>query len=259
MASPDQPATRVLAEIEIRGPEAAWVLLAHLYGVLVPIVLVLVTNHHWAYLVETVHNPLLFYIAAVLMVAGSAFEVAQNAIDKWYLTPETGSANGVGFCDMLAFWFFTAGQALVAVGLGGDAWWVVAIAAAAVIVFPISYLTQTAHFAASGVVGLLVAVLGYLAFGDPVIFLPLFLVFATMAFFTALLQTGAQVLHGFTTIAASSGIWFFAWAVHNGDAGAPNSWLFTLTILAIGAAAVVVMRSLMMKLPASERVVSPSV
>lgn len=259
MTQPEHPARRVLSEIEIRGPEAVWVLLAHLYGVLVPIVLVVVTNHHWTYLVETVHDPFLFYIAAVLMVAGSTFEVAQNAIDKWYLTPETGSANGVGFCDMFAFWFFTAGQALVAAGLGGDAWWVIAIAAAVVIAFPVAYLTQTAHFAPSGIVGLLVAVLGYMAFGDPVIFLPLFLVFATMAFFTALLETGAQVLHGFTTVAASSGLWFFAWAVHNGDAGTPNSWLFTALILAIGAVAVAVSRSLMLKLPASERVVSSSV
>ncbi|MBT8440839.1 MAG: hypothetical protein KJO76_00525 [Gammaproteobacteria bacterium] len=259
MASPDKPAAKVLAEIEIRGLEAVWVLLAHLYAILVPIVLVLVTNHHWDYLVATIHAPVLFYVAALLMVAGSTFEIAQNAIDNWYLTPETASANGVGFCDMFAFWFFTAGQALIAVGLAGDAWWVVATVVVALIWFPISYLTQTGHFGASGVVGILVAILGYQAFGDPVVILPFFLAFATMAFFTALLETGAQVLHGFTTIAASSGIWFFAWAMHNGDAGTPNSWLFAATILVIGAAAVATARQLMMRLPASERVVTSSV
>ncbi|MFW2404831.1 MAG: hypothetical protein ACN4GT_08690 [Gammaproteobacteria bacterium] len=255
MTQTDHPARRVLSEIEIRGPEAVWVLLAHLYALLVPIVLVLVTHHHWDYLVATTHNPFLFYIAAVLMTAGSSFEVAQNAIDKWYLTPETGSANGVGFCDMLAFWLFLVGQAFVAVGLAGDAWWVVAIAAVAVVSFPVSYLLQVQQFTATGVVGILVAVLGYRAFGDPVIFLPIFLGFATMVFFTALLETGAQVLHGLTTVAASSGIWFFRWAVENGDAGTPNSWLFAIGILVVGAGIIAAIRPLMLKLPRSERVV----
>ena len=256
MSQADHPARTVLSEIQIRGPEAVWVLLAHLYALLVPIVLVLVTHHHWDYLAATTHDPFLFYIAAVLMTIGSTFEVAQNAIDKWYLTPETGSANGVGFCDMLAFWFFLAGQALIALGLAGDAWWVIAIATLAVVSFPASYLMQVQPFAASGVVGILVAVLGYRAFGDPVIFLPIFLGFVTVVFFNALLETGAQVLHGLTTVAASSGIWFFRWAVENGDAGAPNSWWFAGAILVVGAGLVVAIRPRMLKLPPSERVVS---
>jgi len=75
-----------------------------------------------------------------------------------------------------------------------------------------------------------------------------------MVFFSALLKTGAQVLHGFTTIAASSGIWFFLWAVENGDAGTPNSWLLAITILVVGAGVIAAAWPLMLKLPRSERV-----
>ena len=250
-----RPIDQVLASIEIRAGEAVWVLGAHLYAILTPLVLVLVTNHHWDYLQATTHNPSLFYAAAVLLAAGSTFEVAQNAIDRWYLTPDVASANGVGFCDMLAFWFVCIGQALFAVGLAGDAWWVLALAGLTVVAYPICYLTQTSHFIPPSLIGLLVAILGYQAFGDPVIFLSMFLGFATMYFFFVLLKTGAQVMHGFTTIAASSGAWFFMWAVENGEAGTPVSWLFVAVVLAVSAALMAVAWPLLTKLPTSPRIV----
>lgn len=249
------PLRQVLSAIHISAPEATWVLGAHFYALLTPLVLVTVTRHHWEYLVATVHAPSLFYVAAALSTAGSAFEVAQNAIDKWYLTPDTASASGVGFCDMLAFWFVTMGQSLAVLALAGESGWVMAAAAIAVIGYPVAYLTQVGHFTVPSLMGLLLAVLGYRAFGDPVIFLSVFLGFATLVFFGALLKTGAQVLHGFTTIVASSGIWFFAWAVHDGAAGRSNSWWLVGGIVVLGAAVVAAAWPLMTRLPASVRVI----
>ena len=250
------PARQVLASIEIRGPEAVWVLGAHLYAILVPLVLVLVTSHHWDYLQATVHDPFLFYIAAVLMAVGSSFEVAQNSIDRWYLTPEVASANGVGFCDMMAFWFVGAGQAFFAVGIGGDAGWVVALSVLSVVVYPFCYLTQTAHFLPQTLIGILIAVLGFMKLGDPSILLSILLGFSTMFFFFALLETGAQVLHGLTTVSASSGIWFFRWAVENGEAGTPESWTLVITVTVLVFAAMAALRPLLNRLPASRRVVA---
>lgn len=252
------PLKQVLSSVDIRGGVAAWVLGAHLYAVLVPLVLVLVTSHHWDYLLTTVHNPSLFYVAAVLMGAGSAFEVAQNAIDRWYLTPDVASANGVGFCDLLAFWFVCMGQAVFAVGLGGDAWWVLALAALTVLAYPVCYLTQTGHFVPPSLIGILVAVLGYQAFGDPAILLSIFLGFATIYFFMALLRTGAQVLHGFTTISASSGLWFFRWSVENGEAGTPISWSFFVGVLVVSALVLAAAWPLLTKLPTSPRRLQPA-
>ncbi|MFQ5635258.1 MAG: hypothetical protein ACE5G3_08000 [Gammaproteobacteria bacterium] len=253
-----RPLAKVLSTIELTGPEAAWVLGAHLYATLVPLVLVLAATHHREYLLATTSEPFLFHAAAVMLAAGSAFEVAQNALDKWYLTPESASANGVGFCDMLFYWFVTAGQAVLALAIAGGAWWVTAIAWATVVAFPVCYLTGTAHFAPMGVAGLLVAVTGYLAFRDPVIFLSVFLAGVTMYFYGALLKTGAQILHGLTTAAASSGIWFFVWAVHNGAEGTQHSWQFAAGIMIVTVIAMALGWPVIARLPPSERIIRPA-
>jgi hypothetical protein len=250
-----QPVKDVMSSVEIGGLEAVWVLGAHLYAVLTPLVLVLVTSHHWEYLVATVYNPSLFYVAALLLAAGSAFEVAQNTIDRWFLTPEVASASGAGLCDMLAFWFVTVGQSVVAIGLAGDLWWVLAIAGSVVVLFPILYLKQIAHFGPPAMIGVVVALLAFDAFGDPIIFVSVFLGGVTMFFFNALMDTGAQLLHGCTTVVASSGIWFFRWAVENGDAGTRESWWMLALVIAGAVIVMAILKPVMSKLPASERIV----
>ena len=82
-----KPRDQILAAVEIRGFEAAWVLIAHLYATLVPLALCVAVYRHWDYLLETAYHPFLFYVAVGLLCAGSAFEVAQNAIDNRWRTP----------------------------------------------------------------------------------------------------------------------------------------------------------------------------
>jgi len=221
---------QLLSAIEIGGAEAFWVLVAHLYAMLVPLALCVAVYAHWDYVVATTHNPFLFYVAVGLFCAGSAFEVAQNAIDKWYLTADVASANGAGFCDFLFYLMITAAQVVCAMALAGDRWWVHLITTAALVAYPILYFQQFAHFAPLTITNLLVVLLVYDAFGDPIIFIQVLLVAVTLYFFAMLLKTGAQVIHGFTTIAASSGVWFFVWALHNGATGAPTSWPLTAVI-----------------------------
>jgi len=230
---------RVMAQVEIRWPEASWVLGAHLYAVLVPLVLVLAVDHHWDYLLENTFRPALFYVVVGLFCAGSAFEVAQNAMDRW----------------MLAFWFMTVGQAVMAVAIGGDQWWVNVIAVIAVLAFPVFYLAEKFVFLPMAVVGTLTAVLAYLAFGDPVIFLQLLLAQVTMFFFHALLETGAQALHGFTTASAASGVWFLVWAIHNGAAGTPMGWVFVIGVVVAAAMLRFALQPLLSRLPMSPRIV----
>jgi hypothetical protein len=176
-------------------------------------------------------------------------------MDRWYLTRECASALGSGFNDMLAFWFMTAGQALMAVAIGGDRWWVTFIAILAVLVFPVFYLAEKAVFLPMAVVGILTALLGYLAFGDPVIFLQLLLAQATMFFFNALLETGAQVLHGFTTATASSGLWFLIWAISDGAAGTPMSWIFVIGVVVAAVILRFLLWPVLIRLPESPRIV----
>lgn len=247
--------TKLLSSIELPWPVATWVLLAHAYALLVPLGLWLAVDRHWDYLVANTYRPVLFYVAAVLLCAGSAFEVVQNAIDRWYLTRESASATGTGLSDFLFYWLIIAGQAICAIALAGDVWFVSAIALAAVVVFPFCYLRQIAVFAPISIVGLLVTVLSFIAFGDPVIFLQILLSAVTIYFFTALLRTGAQSIHGFTTMAASSGVLFFIWALGNGAAGTPQSWSFVAAVAVAVVAAGAALWPFLVKLPASPRIV----
>jgi hypothetical protein len=217
----------VRAQVAIRGPLAAWVLVAHAYATALPLVLVFVAARHWDYLATVADYPSFLFAAAALLCAGSAFEVSRNAVDRWYIEPGTGSAGEPAFWDFLFSWCITAGQAATVVALAGRSPWMLALAAAAVLAQPWCYFSRRATFAPLSVTGLLAAFAAYRDFGDPVVFLQLLLVALTLYFFVALLRTGAQALHGFTTAAAASGLWFLVLAMGNGAAGTPLSWAFT--------------------------------
>jgi len=245
----------ITSSIELRWPVAFWVLGAHAYALLVPLTLIVAVSTHWDYLLATTYNPVLFYVAAGMLCAGSAFEIAQNAIDRWYLTHDSPSANGTGFSDFLFYWLVTAGQALCAVAIGGDVGWVILIAVTAVAIFPFCYIRQIAHFAPLSVSSMLSMWLAYNAFGDPIVFLQLLMAAFTGYFFVALLKTGAQVIHGFTTISASSGVWFFIWAISNGASGASKSWLFTGSIVLAALAGGLMLWPILTRFPTSPRII----
>jgi hypothetical protein len=252
---PMKAVDQVTSQVELPWPVAGWVLGAHFYATIVPLALAYATYFYWDYLTLNIYSPFLFYIVVGLYCAGSAFEVAQNTVDRWYLTRDCGSALGAGFCDMVAFWFMTAGQAVMAVAIGGDQWWVIAIAVLAVLLFPVFYLGQKLIFLPLAVMGALTAVLAYFSFGDPVVFLMLLLAQVTMFFFNALLATGAQVLHGFTTTAASSGLWFVIWAIHNGEADTPTSWYFIIGVVVGAVILKFALWPVLTKLPMSPRII----
>jgi hypothetical protein len=243
----------IAKQVQIRGAVAVWVLAAHAYGTLVPLVLVVAAALHWDYLQYATDRPWFLPGAAVLLATGSAFEVAQNAIDRWYLTPDTGSALQPAFCDFFFFVLITAGQACLAVALAGREGWVVALAASLVVAQVLCYLAQRAVFAPLAASGVLVAVLGFDRFGDPVIFLSLPVAGLTMYFFNALLKTGSQALHGFTTSSASSGPWFLVWGIANGAAGTPRSWGFVAALVVVGALAAAAAWPVVSRLPATAR------
>jgi hypothetical protein len=232
------PRYRLQDDIHLPLPTALWVLAAHGYALFVPLVLVMAVNHHWAAVTEMTDYPGLFYVAAAVMMAGSAFEIGQNALDKWYLTADTGSVNGTGFCDFMFYWLIVGGQALLIIACQGAQQWVIWLSVLVVGIFPLLYFRQVAQLLPLAVVGLGSLVAAYLSFGDPVIFLQLLLSPLTMYFFSAMLITGNQALHGVTTLVASSGVLFLAWAIHGGAEGTPQSWLMIVVIaIVVGATA----------------------
>jgi hypothetical protein len=76
----------------------------------------------------------------------------------------------------------------------------------------------------------------------------------TLYFFGLLLRTGAQSLHGCTTVAAASGLWFTVLAIGNGAAGRATSWLVLLAALAAAALALALLRAPLSRLAATPRV-----
>jgi len=228
-------ALRVLRDgVELPGGVATWVLAAHAYATLVPLALVWVAARHRGWLDSVADFPALLFAAAALLCAGSAFEVAQNAADRWYITAGTGSAGEPAFCDFLFSWCITAGQALVAVALAGRSPWITGLAAAAVLAQPWAYLARRAVFAPLAVTGVLAAVAAWGVAGDPLVFLQVPMAGVTLYFFSALLRSGAQALHGFTTAAAASGTWFLVAGLGNGAAGTPVPWAAVIGAVAAG-------------------------
>jgi len=247
-------AYRISNDIQLPLPTAIWVLSAHVFAILVPLALIAAVSRNWDVVMQLTAYPSLLLVAAGVMMAGSAFEVAQNAHDHWYLTPDTGSAEGTGFCDFLFFWCIVASQGLIAVACIGDRWWVVVLSIAFFLAFPFFYIRQFAQFVPLAVLGVLATVAAYLSFDDPVIFLQLLLSPLTMYFFNYLLKTGNQVLHGFTTLFASAGVLFLAWGINSAAGQAvPLSWLAVgLVIIGVSIVALL-MRPLLARLPATER------
>jgi hypothetical protein len=243
----------IWSPVHIKGREAAWVLAAHSYALLVPLAFSLAIYHYWDYLTATTYNPFLFFFAAVLFASGAAFEVAQNTMDNWYLTKETASAHGRSLCDFLFYWCITAGQAVGALAIAGDNVWVRVIAMATIVAVPPLYFGGGPYFAALGAANLLAIGLAFSTFDDPVIFLQLLVVGATIYFFEGLLRTGAQVLHGFTTLSASSGVWFLIWAIADGSTGQRSSWLVTAGIVALTVVAGIGLWPYLRRLPTSAR------
>ena len=243
----------IKADIQLPVATAVWVLAAHFYALLVPLVLLVAVYHHWDFLVANSTYPILFYFSISAMMAGIAFELAQNAFDRWYLVPECGSAEGTGFCDLISFWLFMLSQVLILIAFQGQYLWVVLPGLAAVAAFPVLYIRQSGYFALIGVVGLSSAVAAYLNLADPVVFLQLLMSSLTMVFFGALLQSGNQVLHGFTTVAATSGPLFLAWGIHGGASGSPRSWLFVMLTAVIAIAIAALSKNRLAALPATVR------
>lgn len=241
----------IAADVRLPWPTAVWVLAAHLYALLVPLILMPMVAEYREFIAMRTVFPVLLPAAAGVMMAGSAFEIAQNALDRWYLTRETASAEGTGFCDLMFYWCIVWSQALVAVACAGVTPWVAVPAVVSVVALPLLYGRGQAQFVPLAVIGLTAVVSAYRSFPDPVVVVQLVLSPLTMFFFASLLQTGNQALHGFTTLFASSGVLFLAAGIHGAATGNPLSWVAVGLIALLTGSAIWVLRPLLARLPAT--------
>ena len=79
------------------------------------------------------------FLAAVILVLGSLFEIIQNHIDRWFVSTESASGNGYSLMDGLFTFFILLGQALILIALIGQSNIVKAFAVICVLAGPILY------------------------------------------------------------------------------------------------------------------------
>ncbi len=120
-----------------------------------------------------------------------------------------------------------------------------------VVALPLLYGRGQAQFVPLAVVGLTAVASAYRSFADPVVVLQLVLSPLTMLFFASLLRTGNQALHGFTTLFASSGVLFLAAGIHGAATDQPLSWVAVGLIALVTGVAMVVLKPLLARLPAT--------
>ncbi|ARN74593.1 hypothetical protein [Oceanicoccus sagamiensis] len=209
-----KPWHKIAEEINLPLPTAIWVLGAHAFTLLSPLLLMASVHIYWDYLQQVLYAPELLYLSAIVMMIGSAFEIADNTFDRWYLTGLPPS-----LCDWLFSCCICLSIALNITAFMGQYTLLVIAAFAAVIGFAVMYLMDWPQEIMRGGLGIVSAFSLYWVVGDPVAFFSFLSAYLTVYFFTILKATHAQSMHGFTTIVNAFGMLCTPWAFYNGAAG----------------------------------------
>lgn len=232
-----QPAsTGLKAQIDLPAPVAVWVFAAHAIALLSPLVLLWAVHANWDYVAIRASAPGFFYVAVAFMMASGAFEFAQNTADRWYLLPGMGSTTRPALADFLFYMCNALSMMALITACIGGVWWLLALSAVVAGVFAFLYLTGRQPYAAFGVLGFLSTLALFFTFDNPIVFLQLVTGQLTLYFFTLLLKTRAQSLHGCVALVSTSGLWVIAWAIYSSANGSPPGWLL-LIVLAVAAGA----------------------
>jgi len=244
---------RLRAQIDLPTPVAIWVIVAHAIAQFTPLLLLWVVYANWEFIVANTYAPGLFYLAIAIMMTASAFEIAQNTSDNWYLEPDMGSTTQPALADFVFYLLTGSSMVILIAACMGHLWWLVASSAVLVGVSAFLYLSDRAPFAVLGIVGLLSTTALFLTFGDPIVFMQIVTGQLTLYFFSLLLKTKAQSMHGFTAFLSTSGLWMLAWAITGSAAGEPKSWVLVITLAAGLGLAAILFKPKLEKLSATPR------
>jgi hypothetical protein len=212
-------------EFEISGGVAAWVLFAHLFVLASPLALIWAIDVYAGQLPIAVAHPTLIRIASAIYIGATAFEVAQNSADRWYLTDATRSV-----ADLLFNAFMTLAFCMYTIGFYANSW-LTALAVLLTAAYPVAYINNhPSHRGISGIVTLLATLSLYFVTGDPTVFLFVTLSGLGTYFIVLLMKQHNQWMHGHG--AFSFGVAFLAWplALRNAAAGEPNSWTLVIVV-----------------------------
>lgn len=254
-ASPDtrvRARQRIAGEIDLPAGVALWVIGAHLVTLLSPLALIWIASEHSTFLSEHMAHPSLLFVGAAVMMVGSALEIAQNTFDRWYLTEDTASALLPSLVDCAFYTTVCVGLLLVGIGVD-DTPWLVTLMTVVTLGTPVLYLLDIPHHGMSGLLGAIVTFVLYRHFGDPLVFLFVVIGGSTGYFFSLLLKTLNQSLHGFTAIVNGVGTLVVAYSLHQTALGTPSSWLTVGVCVGVYGATLGGLYPVLSKLPATKR------
>ncbi len=214
--------------VDLPGPTASWVLGAHAFTLLVPLVLIqiAVTSEEVA---KTGLSPGLLVASALLYIAASAFEIRQNAEDRWYFTGVYPAR-----WDFLFQLCLAAGSTCIIMSSDSVPDWAWIIGGILLLALPPFYLRQGNAWPLVGLTGFAAATALYQTLGTPVAFLQVVVAGTANPYFLGLVtQTRAQSLHGALAFANGAGFLAIPWAIAVGSSDDAPGWPFVIAATAI--------------------------
>jgi hypothetical protein len=235
-------------EFDLPAPIAIWVVLTHFFVLACPLAVIWAVDVYSSMLPNAIAHPTLIKLASAIYIGATAFEVAQNSADRWYLTEATRSV-----ADLFFNSFMTLAFAMYAIGFYANVWMTGAVIVLTLL-YPIAYINNhPAHRGINGIVVFLGTLSIYLVTKDPVVFL--FLTVNALAVYLIVLLTKrhAQWLHGWA--AFFFGLAFLAWplAIMNAANGTAASWTFVIAVSVVIAVLAAAVTPLINKMAATPR------
>lgn len=219
-------AQQLREEFDLSAPLAVWVVLTHIFVLATPLILIWAV---YAYADQlAINNPVLVLVATAVYIGATAFEVAQNSADRWYLTEATRSV-----ADLFFNAFMTVAFCMYTIGFNGNIWMNTA-AIILTLIYPIAYIKDHPSFRGiNGIVVLLACFSLYNVTEDPAVFL--FMLGNALGVYCIifLIKRRAQWIHGFAAFIFGLGFLAWPWAVINGAQGTQISWGL-MTAIVIG-------------------------
>ncbi len=169
--------------------------LAAQIGLRGPVKIWVLTAHAWALLVP---------LALMAVVAANEGFVAARTDFGWAL--------------------YVAAQAIVILSCVGATMWIAVPVVLLAAIYPWFYVRRRLDILPLAALGMGSIAALWVSFRDPVVLLQLLVSPLTGVLFACLLRTGAQFLHGFVTLVASSNPLLIAWAIAAAVDGVPTPW-----------------------------------
>lgn len=227
---------QLLEEFDVPASLAVWLVLTHIWVLASPLALIWAVDAYSDQLTRPFANPTLIMLASAVYIGATAFEVAQNTVDRWYLTKASMSGADLAFNA-----FMTVAFCMYTIGFYGNTWMVIA-AVLLTLAYPVAYINNhPSHRAISGIVVTLGTASAWLATGDPVVWLFMVGNVVAVYLFVFLFKYGSQWLHAWAAFTFGLAFLSWPWAIVNAAKGEPKSWLF---VAGVTAAVVAVMAAL---------------